>query len=66
MAPIIAGKRKKRSNKDLTAKNIEEVLNQAYQKIINGMEFKSKSKNKDLEDEGKRLPFKVFFRVVHK
>jgi len=55
-APIIAGKRKKRSNKDLTVKNIEEILNETYLKIVTEMESKSNSRNKNEEDkdEGKR------------
>ena len=56
MAPIIAGKRKKRSNKDLTVKNIEDILNETYLKIVTEMESKSFSKKKEglEEDEGKR------------
>ena len=56
MAPIIAGKRKKRSNNDLTVKNIEDILNETYLKIVNELESKSISKKKEEveEDEGKR------------
>ena len=56
MAPIIAGKRKKRSNQYLTAKNIEDILNETYLKIVTELESKGTSKKKERveEDEGKR------------